>query len=434
MSQNGSLRNRSWRTGVLVVLVTMLATLPLVGCYDLIELEQMAFILTLGIDQGPHHTIDVTARIAVPSTEAGGGGSGGGSGGTEKFMGGTEPITVRAHTIAEALSLMNTVVERRISLIHLNTIVFGEKTAKAGVISYIRSLARMREVRRTISMFVATSTAREAFLTNKPVIEKSIARWSVDLDQVAKSTGISLTERLHDFIIATETPFSDPVIPFIAINKEKVGEKPEKEKKIPEDQQVSFEPGKVARVGGNVHEYLGVAIFRGDKMVAALNGIDTRMLLAIRGELKRTQMDFPDPKEQGEVKYVALELKHARSPKVEIDVQAQPVRIRLTEKLEGDLIASQGETDYSVPENMETLEKAVRKHIEEQQVKLIERLYHEHQVEPFALFQRARSQFLSYGELEKYDLREKLKTAKVELVIDFQLRRVGIQLSPIKEK
>ncbi|NLG79633.1 MAG: Ger(x)C family spore germination protein, partial [Firmicutes bacterium] len=46
------------------------------GCWDRTEVDDLAFIMAIGLDEAPNDQVYVTFHIAVPRAVAGGGGSG----------------------------------------------------------------------------------------------------------------------------------------------------------------------------------------------------------------------------------------------------------------------------------------------------------------------------------------------------------------------
>lgn len=352
-----------------------------------------------------------------------------------KSWGGAKPVTVRAHTVLEALNLLNTSVERRVSLIHLANFVIGESLAKEGVLEYLRPLTRYREFRRTIVVFIAPGNVREIYENNKPLLEQSITRWTESLTDVNRHTGLSAMQKLHDFISSIEAYNEDAIASVLAVN-EKVKEQTKQEKKGSEGQRIdadgkpNFYPGEVERLGGNPLEFLGTAVFHQDRLVTYLDGIDTRMLLTIRGELLRTQMDFPDPINKD--RYVNLELKHARKPIIKVDLNKRPIKVRIEESLEADLNGVLRPTDYTRPDRIRILEKSVSERLKNRQEQLVSRIFHEYQADPFDIMKRTRSQFRTYQDLKSFDFRKVLKDAEIVVDVKLNIRRIGVQLSPIE--
>ncbi|ARU62354.1 hypothetical protein CBW65_16330 [Tumebacillus avium] len=426
----------------LSLLVIAALIIPLLtGCYDRIELEGMAFVVAMGIDKGPDQTVDVTARIAIPSAMPGGDGGGGGNaggGGSTQNSQGSKPITVRAKTLAEALTLLNATVERRVSLLHLTSILISDSISRDGMINYLRPLVRNREVRRTLTITFTKGEAREVFLSNDPVVERSSTRWQEAIYEVGRYSWLNATKKLHEFVVSLETPFEDPYGPVMTVNKAVKKQKENSQNGSGdggdglEERMPSYKPGQLARLGGNNLDMIGAAIFRNDKLVTYLDGLDTRLLLMVRGEIARTQMDFDDPLAKG--KLVGVELKHARSPEITVDFSKKPVQVRVRQKLEGDLIGVQGDADYILPKNMNQVEQSISKELKERQTKLISRLFHQYQAEPFGIFKKARTQFATGQEMNDIKFRELLKDAEVTTDVDLQLRRFGVQMAPVVGK
>lgn len=436
------------------LLLVMLLCMPLLGgCYDRNELEEMAFIVSLGFDKGPGQTVDVTARIAVPRKLTGGGTGEGNSGKGGGEVGGAKAITVRAHSVEEAVNLLNTNVERRISMLHLAIIVFGEDLARDGILPYLRPLSRYREFRRTVFLHVVKGKARKIFDEDKPLLENTVTRYVEDLAEVSKHTGLSASVKLHPFITAIEAQDEDPFLGVLAINSSVLNqmEKSAKKQSASSDLQgnesggegakqeagkeikikgdnISYTPGQVRRQGGNPLEFIGTAVFRKDRMVTILDGIDSRMLLALRGEMRRTQMDFADPFEEGT--YDTVEVKPSGPPKYEIQAFTQPLQVWIKVNLEGDLIGEMGTTDYTRPEKLARLESSIEGKMKKRMEHLLNELYHRYQTDPIALINHVRGQFHTYQEMKAYPWRDKLRTAVVHVDVDFKLRREGVQLAP----
>jgi spore germination protein KC len=437
----------------LLLIVILLCPL-LSGCFDRIELEEMAFVVSMGFDKGPGDTIDVTAHIAVPRKLTGGGGGGGGGdgGGGDEEVGGSKAITVRAHTVEEALNLLNTNVERRVSLIHLSVVIFGEDLARKGILEYVRPLVRYREFRRTVYVAVVKGVARQAFDANKPILENTVTRYNEDLSDVSRHTGLSTMVKLHDFMTAVEENGRDPYMGVFAINEEvKKQQEEEKQKKSGQDEkggsiggkgakeesgeqikikgeEISFEPGKVKRQGGNPLEFVGAAVFSNGKLVKILDGIETRMMLSLRGELKRTQMTFENPVKKGT--YVTVEIKPARPPQYEVTPLDDHVNMQIQLNLEGDLVGEMAGIDFTRETYANMLESYVAARIRQRCTDLLETLYHDEQVDPIGMVDYIRGHFQTMQEFQAYNWHEKLKTADIGVAVNFKLRRVGVQLSP----
>lgn len=69
---------------IIAILLIFSLCLGLTGCYDKKEVDDLAYVLALGIDKGKTNTLKVTLQYAVPSKLGGGGGGlGSGAGGSQ---------------------------------------------------------------------------------------------------------------------------------------------------------------------------------------------------------------------------------------------------------------------------------------------------------------------------------------------------------------
>ena len=416
---------------------------PLTGCFDLVELEDQAFVPAIGLDKGPNGTMFLTARIDIPGKLAS---SGGGGGSDVKELGGAKPITVQARSIPEALTLLNTAVERRISLTHLSAVVFGQDLAKDGTIAVLRPMTRYREFRRTVFLFVAKGSAKDVFDNNKPILEKSVTRYVEDFQQISRDYSMAPIVQFQNFLVNIETKTEDPIAPIIAVNqsvvkgsKEKGGgdkdtqggggeEGGAKQGGLPKSTDISYVAGKISRSGGNPDEYIGAAIFRADKLKTILDGQQTRYLLMVRGEFGGSMIHFPDAQQKG--KYVNVILRQSTGPDIDVDVHSKPVAVHIRMPLEAEIIGEDSTTNYVDARNVRRLEQSMERDIEASTRQLVTEVLHKEQADPFELFRHARALFPTHQALEAYDWHSKLKQVKVDVKATVKLRRIGTQLQP----
>lgn len=111
-----------------------------------------------------------------------------------------------------------------------------------------------------------------------------------------EDTGLYTDAFYHDFIMALKTTYRMPVAPLTALNdfsnyKESGTPPPPEEFKGGDD----YYAGELPRKGGNNFEFIGTALFDGDKMVGELTGIETRTLLMVRGEFSKASISVADP-------------------------------------------------------------------------------------------------------------------------------------------
>ena len=111
------------------------------------ETDEIAWVISMGIDRAEDQDLLVTYRIAIPAAQAAGS-----EGGGEKES--STLVTVKAATLAEARNLLNAATSRAVNLSQVSAIVISEELARHGIEDLLGPLLRFREFRGTIFLLV----------------------------------------------------------------------------------------------------------------------------------------------------------------------------------------------------------------------------------------------------------------------------------------
>jgi Ger(x)C family germination protein len=393
------------------------------ACFDRQELEQQAFVTTLGVDKAPGGMVDCTFRIALPVNAAGGG-----SANTGKTpLAGVTPVTYRARSITEAMTLANTSVERVLTFTHLTAIVFGEDLAREGLHAHLQPLVRYREFRRTVFPVVSKGKARDFLLADEPMLERLPTRVADAVVQMGASSGLIPGDRLHDFLTALENPHEDPVMSCVAVNS-RVEEDP-KGKNGVQGRGADFTAGEVGRAGGNPAEWSGAAVFHGDRLVGFLNGRETIELQLLRGRVRKTKLEFQDPRDAS--KTVGIILRRERSPQYTIQ-PGHPLKIMVKVPLDADLASTESDIDYTEPANRQYLERQLSVMMSKEMEALLGKIVHQYHADVVPIARAARRKFSTYQQFEQYPWERELGQAEVVVQTDLHIRRFGVLFGPTK--
>ena len=145
---------------ILLILLFCLLFTP--GCWDRIELEDLAYILAMGVDYLPdEELIEVTVSVIRPIGTRGGAQAGGG-GEREAF----NIITTKGVTLSSALEQLHTQLARMAYFAHNGAIIIGEKLARQGLHLILDRLTRVIDVRLTANIFVTDENVQHVFRAN----------------------------------------------------------------------------------------------------------------------------------------------------------------------------------------------------------------------------------------------------------------------------
>ncbi len=390
------------------------------GCYDRKELEQQAFVTVLGIDQGPAGSIDCTFELASPQSPEGGSPS--------SATKSPNRVVVRAHSLAEALTVANASVERSLSFTHLTMVIFGQPLAENGLGDLLQSLIRFREFRGTILLALAKGSAQDVIQSFTPMLEKSPSRAAESVALVGQERGIIPVTYLHDFTRELQTNNVDGLVPLFAIN-EAVKADPKGHSRISPNAQPQLSAGSLPRSGGNPVEWTGSGVFRDDKLVDFLDGEQTRDVEMLRGKVRRTLITFQDP--LNKQAHVGLSL-HAEDKPVYHVTLGKPVRIQITVPLEADIENTESSVDYTQPNMRAKLEQSVSQQLNAELKTVLTHLLVQDSVDPVPISDHIRGQFATHQQFETYPWIERAKGADILIDTKLHIRRFGIQTIPLK--
>lgn len=123
---------------LLFIFMTIGLILPLSGCWDRKEVNELALVMAKAIDLTPDNRVLVSVHVAIPSRVGGAQtGMGGGSGGKSFFM-----ISATGRSVSEADANVQKKLPRQLYLPHLRIILIGDRMAKTGMMDILDHFGR----------------------------------------------------------------------------------------------------------------------------------------------------------------------------------------------------------------------------------------------------------------------------------------------------
>ncbi|WP_342439189.1 Ger(x)C family spore germination protein [Paenibacillus sp. FSL L8-0436] len=188
------------KSKLLRLLLALLIPLLLSGCWERKELNEIAFVLGMGLDKsesGYKVTMQVVIPSSISSQTAGGAGGGGGV-----------PVVVSSFTVPTIYEAdrQYTLISSRTSYKgHIRVLVIGEELARAGIAETLDVLKRSREPRNDYFVMVAKGTTAEEVLKVLTPLDKIAAnKLFSSLDKSykisAKTTAVSLNKFVDDLL------------------------------------------------------------------------------------------------------------------------------------------------------------------------------------------------------------------------------------------
>lgn len=185
------------------ILTILFLITTLTGCYNSKELDDLAYIIGIAVDQGTEKKFMITLQIAVPVKIS--------SEGSEPGKDSSTLITIEADSLSTAISYASTRTSKEMKLSHNKIIVFSEAIAKTELANCVNAFISSQEIRPRTSIVVCPDDARK-FLENAfPILETNPARYYDLLLASAEYTGYTTKTELIDFYLNNKSKYINPI-------------------------------------------------------------------------------------------------------------------------------------------------------------------------------------------------------------------------------
>lgn len=402
------------------LLATIILPLFLAGCWGSRESDEIAYVMAIGIDKGKKGNLMVTFQIANPKVIAGitGGGGGGGGGNVEPFL----YVSTHAPLPIAAFHLVNATQSREISLLHTKAFIFSEELAREGLKGYLNPLNRYRETRGTSFVFISRGRARDFMQKNQPLLEVSPSKQYEMIAQLSNVHGLAPKTNFEQFYHNTKALSIAPTVPLVGVNEKGMATVKPAEPHV----LGNYLAGDLPVAGESKVQFIGAAVFSGDRMVGELDGNECRHLLILQGNLQRSFMVLDDPLKQSG--HIGLTLYQARKPIVEVSFTEEGPVINVEVFQEPTIVGIASGINYENTKYKPILEKEVTRLIEEKCMELVNRSQNEFRADIFGYGEAAKRHFLTLGDWEKYNWPEVYPNAQVNVKVNVKIRRTGLML------
>lgn len=393
------------------------------GCYDEVEPDNISFVTAVGIDKSKQDdkTYEFTFQYAKPTQISGGSSIEGGKGGEI-----LQNIAVEAPTIYAAINTANQVISKRISLSHVSLFVFSEEIAKDGIKNFTSTMSRSEEIRPNIYLAVAKDSAKKYLEEVKPAVEINPAKYYRQKFEKDVFGGIPDNSN-NEFYFYEKTVEKNAVLPMAGVIQENEEKKNELQKNA-EINDKSFEykiknyfPGQLAISEENKSEIIGMAVFKGDKMIGEMGSIEALLYNIMTDNFERAYTTFSSEKTQIPM---TILMQSGGKTKLKYDKQQHKCKIKLP--LEGEFVSLPA--DYITEQDIDSFEKDVEAAIIESAYSFLERTTKELDSDILGIGAVAKYSFLTYPEFEKFNWEEKFSTLSFEIDVDFKIRRTGLTI------
>lgn len=350
------------RFRVVATIMILIISLVITGCNGSKELDEVAYVLAVGVDAAEGDQLDLTYEVAIPRVLAGE------SGNKTDPKSTTNLVGITAPTLAEGRNLLKSAVARAPNLSHVTTFIIGEDLARKGLADFLGPALRFRELRGSINIVVVTGKAKDFMKQNAPE-EVLATRWFEAMLSSAEESGYYLKTSFDEFYTRLKNLSGSPFTTLMAINP-LTGEGQPSDSVITGDRTREYLPQTMPRENGNPGTVIGTAVFKEDKMVGMLLSEETRMFAMLENHYPRGFMVVDDPLEPKHAINVNLWL--GRKPKINVAILDNHAAINVNVFLEGDITSIASGINYESDEYKGLLEKQISEIVRQRMLQMLQ--------------------------------------------------------------
>ena len=381
------------------ILLVCVNLILLSGCWDRTEVNDLALIVGLGIDQKKDGKIMITVELIAPKAAGGGqmlgggGGDGGGGGRGKIVRSGT------GATVADAISNLQEKLPRRVFWGHTKVIVFGERAARAGIRQHLDFLSRNPQARLRSNVLVSKGTAKSV-LELIPPIEQSSSEVLRELSESQLLLRVTIKDALQ--MLSGDTGAA--ALPMVKILPREKGAK--------ELQTIAFTQR--------------TAIFKKDKMIGDIDDKLTRGVLWLRNEIKRANITVSLKGEKGNITAAMIRAHTELVPKYEKGKWKMIVKATT----EDDIILNGTKLDLLNPKYVKMVEKELENETNKRIRDALKKVQKEMKADIFEFAEIFHRKYPQEWNRVKNRWEEIFPTVEVVVKTKAYVRRPGIDTAP----
>ncbi|MBP2653233.1 MAG: gerBC 1 [Firmicutes bacterium] len=413
---------------VLLVTFSLLSS----GCYGSTETNDVAYVLVIGVDKADEGKQRITVQLAVP----GGKSDSATSGRSEDGSAQKKPWilnTIVTPSPAEEAMLLRSTTSRLNNLTHVGIVIFSEEIARQGLAPQLAQILRSHEYRETLYLIIVPGTAEEYMKHNKPTLEEGISKFYELVFATATESGYYSPSTLHEFYSRLKNAGGSPYVAYSAVNPMTLSDKTSGAK-MPQQKGDPYLSGGVPRTGTeNPIEFLGLAVFREDKMVGVLNSDESRAIAILQNNFPHGYIGIVDPLKP-EKDAISLNI-CGKSAKITASLNDSVPVFDVNVNLDGEILGITSGINYEAPGYRELLETQVANLFKEQITAMIS---HTQKLgtDPVGFGLYLRPQLANTSELTQTDMTALYQAAEISVTVTVKIRHTGRiwRTSPIKNQ
>lgn len=343
------------------MLIVVLILITLFGMNSVTSMDNLAYVVAVGFDIKDTGKLELSFQIALPS------GSEGGSSGSSSSQSSSSIVTsVECNSFESGVNLVNSYLSKELNLSHCKAVVFSEEIASQGIGEYLYTLINHVEIRPTCNVIISKCNAKYFLNNSSPMLEQLSSKYYEIASTSERVTGYTYNITLLDFFSDFADSFTECFATLGSVNDGNISNTGDNNDQPSsslsnEGTDDSYVASETPIDSQKNIENLGLAVFKGDKLVGELNGVECIAHLILTNELENAVISVPSPFES--TNYIDLYLTNSKCKSKVYLTNGTPY-IKPSIDLSARIISMSDDYKDLTEENIELIEEYAKYYVE----------------------------------------------------------------------
>lgn len=331
---------------LILIIVFMIA---FSSSYLSLSIDNLAYVLAIGVDKGTDNHLQVSFQFSTTTkaTE---------SGTMEKTP--TVIDSVAAPSLSTAVNLMDSYMGKELNMSHCKVIIFSEELASEGISDEIYTLINDTQIRPSANIVISKCPAKSYLEKTSPELENLISKYYEIFTNSSEYTGFKPDATIGDFFNSLICKTCEPY----AILGGLTTEKPANQVSNHIQENYNVKANQTPIEGENGSENIGIAAFKGDKLVGELCALETICFLTVRNQVDRFLISVPNPDDTKN--YLDIYLTAKDSTTIDVDTTTSSPYIKLKTGFTGKIYSMSSNAKYLEPDTLNNISESCNKYLE----------------------------------------------------------------------
>lgn len=331
---------------IFIIFILLVNLYAFSSSYTYDNIDNLSYVVAIGIDTSTSNNLKVSFQFTDTSAYS-----------SESSSGDVSTIinTVEAQSLESAVNLLNSYIGKNVNLAHCKVVVFSEEIAKEGLANYIYSLINDSQMRPTANIVISKCEAKYYLENSISKSEKVITKYYEVFPNSSDYTGYISNVTLGEFFNQITDKTRSPVAILGGVNTKTSDIIPGNE-----DAGTMLASNSTV-IGERGTENLGLAVFKGDKLVGELTALESLCHSIIENEANTFLISIPDPRDSKNT--IDLSASEYKKTSIDVNVSNGSPHITVNIFLTAKILSIDTSTDYLNESYLDEVSKATNNYL-----------------------------------------------------------------------